>query len=303
MAPSFLALLSYDLQVFFLSMWLDVPSLVNLDVALSCRNWRAQWMTLLHSVRSAGIDEWGHSYASLMWLTRRGICARRMQMKVDGWRVRGRDLILLLTIELVHLGLNGCCWIMTDQCVMNVIHQCRNLKGLDISRCTSLTDAGVIALGAGCGQLQSINLADCSSVTDAGVTALVAGCGQLQSINLGGCRNVTDAGMSALGAGCGLLQSINLGGCSNVTDAGILALGAGCGQLQSINLEGCNNVTDAGMSALGAGCGLLQSINLGGCNNVTDAGITALRAGCGQLHLFTFEDRNCFLRTSDAIVN
>ena len=120
MAPSLLTLLGYDLQDFFLSLWLDVPSLVNLDVAVSSHDWRPYWMTLLHSMRSAGVDEWGHSYASLMWLTRRGICARRMQMKVDGLRVRGCDLLLLETIELVDLGLEGCLDI-TDECIMEVV--------------------------------------------------------------------------------------------------------------------------------------------------------------------------------------
>ena len=103
-APFFLTFLSYDVQVFFLSLSLDAPSLVNLDEAVSKHEWRPYWITLLHSVRSAGIDEWCHSCASLTWLTRRGICARRMQMKVDGWRVRGCDLLLLQTIDIVDLG-------------------------------------------------------------------------------------------------------------------------------------------------------------------------------------------------------
>ena len=67
MAPLFLTLLSCDLQVFFLSMWLDVTSLANLDAALTRHDCRPYWM-LLNALRSAGIDEWGHSFASLMWL-------------------------------------------------------------------------------------------------------------------------------------------------------------------------------------------------------------------------------------------
>ena len=107
LAPLFLTLLSRDLQVFFLSMWLDVTSLANLDAALTSRDYRPYWMMLLHSLISACIDEWGHSFASLTWFARRGICARSIQMKVDGWRVRGCDLLLLETIDLVHLGLDS----------------------------------------------------------------------------------------------------------------------------------------------------------------------------------------------------
>ena len=74
MAPLLGTLFGYDLEVFFLSLWMDVPSLVKLDIAMSSHDWRPYWITLLQSLRSAGIEEWGHSFASLMWLTKRGIC-------------------------------------------------------------------------------------------------------------------------------------------------------------------------------------------------------------------------------------
>ena len=71
-------------------------------------------------------------------------------MKVDGLRVRGCDLLLLETIELVDLGLEGCLDI-TDECIMEVVQQSCKLTRLDISRCESLTDADITALSAGCG--------------------------------------------------------------------------------------------------------------------------------------------------------
>ena len=171
MAPLLLSLLSYDVQVFFVSMWLDVTSLANLDGALTSHDFRPYWMMLLHSLRSAGIDELGHSFATLMWVAKRGICARSIQMKVDGWRVRGCDLLLLETIDLVHLGLDGCLNI-TDQCILNIVHRCRKLNSLDVRGCKSLTDVGISGLAAGCGRLQSINLSGCNKVADTGVSAL-----------------------------------------------------------------------------------------------------------------------------------
>ena len=156
-------------------------------------------------------------------------------MKINAWRVPGCDLSLLKTVNLFHLGLNGCKSV-TDECIVKAVKRCVK-SGIGYPRRRKeLTNAGVSALGAGCGQLTMINLGGCDEVTDVGVSALGAGCGQLQSINLGGCRLVTDEGISALGAGCGQLQSIDLEGCSLVTDVGISALGAGCGQLQSIVL-------------------------------------------------------------------
>ena len=86
--PSFLSQLSDDLQMLFLSLWLDVRSLSTLDVAISCRRLRPCWMTILQCLRSPAVDDCGHSLSSLLWLSRRGIRASRVQMKMDTSRVR-----------------------------------------------------------------------------------------------------------------------------------------------------------------------------------------------------------------------
>ena len=249
MASLFHSLISDDLQILLLSLFLDVRSLTNLDVAVSSRRLRPSWLTVLRCFRSDAVDNWGHSLSSLMWLSIRGIRASRVRIKMDCSPVRGCDILLVDTSDLLHLGLGGCLN-MTDQCIVYVVYRCVKLRSIDIGGCGQVTDVSVIALGAGCGQLQSIDLTGCVQVTDAGVIALGAGCGQLQSIDLTGCVQVTDAGVIALGAGCGQLRSINLGFCSEVTDAGVIALGAGCGQLRSINLYCCNKVTDTFASLL-----------------------------------------------------
>ena len=118
MVPSFLNLLSDDLQRFFLSLWLDVRSLLTLDVAVSSDTLRPRWMMLLQTLKSPAMDDWNHSMESVMWLSRRGIRASRLQMEeVGAWRVRGCDILLLETSNLVYLGLRGCSNI-TDQCVI-----------------------------------------------------------------------------------------------------------------------------------------------------------------------------------------
>ena len=216
-------LLGDDLHILFLSLWLDVHSLATLDVAVSSRRLRPCWLALLQCVRSEAIDGWGHSIPSLVWLSRRGIRVSRLRMKMDTSRIRGCDILLLETSELVHLGLEGCCNI-SDQCVTDVINRCIKLRSIDLRGCDRVTDVGISALGGGCGQLQSINLSYCDQVTDVGVSALGAGCGQLQSIDLAGCDKVTDASILYLVAGCGKLQSIDLTSCSKVTNACLKSL-------------------------------------------------------------------------------
>ena len=85
---------------------------------------------------------------------------KRVQMKIDGSRVHGCDILRVKTRDLVHLGLRGSGNIM-DQCIMDVVNRCRQLRSIDIGGCGRVTDAGVSALGAGCGQLRSIDLAYC----------------------------------------------------------------------------------------------------------------------------------------------
>ena len=278
-----------DLHTLLLSQWLDIRSIVALDIAISSYTLRPYWMTLLRSLRADAIDNMHHSASSLMWLIERGIRASRLQMKDDAWRVLGCDLLQLQTIDLVHLDFDGCTDV-SDECICNIAERCHIF-----SECTKVPNTGVSALGDVCGQLQHIDLRGCDLVTDVGVSALGDGCGQLQLINLGGCHLVTDAGVSALADGCVELQHIYLGYCDLLTDVGISALGHGCGQLQYIYLKGCDLLTDIGISALGDVCGQLQHIDLTGCNLVTDVGVSALGHGC--VHLQHIDLGGCHLVT------
>ena len=131
MIPLFLSVLSYDVHILFLSLWVDMRSLANLDIAISSNASRPYWLMLLKSLRNSIIDDWGHSISSLMWLAKRAIHATIVQMQLeyeDASRVRGCDLLLLETDDIIHLGLKGCCN-LTDQCIMDMVNRCRKLRG------------------------------------------------------------------------------------------------------------------------------------------------------------------------------
>ena len=127
MAQLFHSLLSDDLQILLLSLWLDVHSLTSLDVAVSSRRLRPCWLTVLRCLRSDAMDSWGHSLSSLMWLSKRGIRASRVRMMMDNSLVRGCDILLVDISDIVHLGLRGCCN-MTDQCIVDVAYRCVKLR-------------------------------------------------------------------------------------------------------------------------------------------------------------------------------
>ena len=107
-------MLSDDRQRLCLSLWLDVRSLATLDVAVSSDILRPCWMMFLQCLKCPAMNDWDHSMASLMWLSRRGIRPSRLQMKVGTSRVRGSDILLLKTSDLAYMGLRGCVNI-TDQ--------------------------------------------------------------------------------------------------------------------------------------------------------------------------------------------
>ena len=166
--------LTVDLHALLLSQWLDIRSIVTLDIAVSSYTLRPYWMTLLRSLRADAIANMHHSASSLMWLIERGTCATRLQMKDDAWRVLGCDHTQLQTIDLVHLSFDGCIDV-TNECICNIVERCY-LSSI----CTKVPNTGISAMGHGCGQLQLINLRWCDMVTDVGVSALGQGCPRLQ---------------------------------------------------------------------------------------------------------------------------
>jgi hypothetical protein len=137
MVDLLLNLLGDDLHTLLLSHWLDVRSLVTLDIAISSKTCRPYWMKLLYDLRSRGMDEMDHTASSLMWLSTRGICISRMQMKVNAWKVPGCDLSLLRTVDLLHIGLNGCINV-TDHCIEMIATLCRKLSNIRLEGCISV---------------------------------------------------------------------------------------------------------------------------------------------------------------------
>ena len=105
MVLPFLSLPSPDVQKKILSRWLDIRSISNLDVALSSHEWRPHWLVLLCTITATAFNDWGHSLSSFMWLTRRGICVKEMELKIDAWQIRGCDLFnLKKTDRILHIS-------------------------------------------------------------------------------------------------------------------------------------------------------------------------------------------------------
>ena len=62
----------------------------------------------LRCVRSEAVNGWAHSLSSVTWPSRRGIRVSRLEMKIDTSRVRGCNILLVDTSDLVLIGLQDC---------------------------------------------------------------------------------------------------------------------------------------------------------------------------------------------------
>ena len=274
--PIFLALEVRRIPI--ISVWLNVQSLVILDIAVSSNSARKQWLITLEYITCNVIDGWFHSHSSMRWVIRRGI--RSSQILVA--RNHG-DKLSDVSFEAAGINCNvgSCDGEVRREGILSIWEGCKFIKSIDLKKYQGITDIGISALAHGCHQLERINLSLCEGITDISVSALGHGCHQLQTIDLFRCQGITDVGVSALGHGCHHLQMINLSDCQGITDVGVSALGHGCGQLQTINISRCQHITDVGLSALGDGCCQLQTIDLSGCQGVTDMGASALSLqGC-----------------------
>ena len=66
-------------------------------------------------------------------------------MKMDKSQVRGCEILLVDTSDIVHLGL-GECSNMTNQCIVDIVYRCVKLRNIEIGGCGQVTDAGILAL-------------------------------------------------------------------------------------------------------------------------------------------------------------
>ena len=233
--PIFLSL-GDDLLIYFLSNWLDVKSLVGLDLALTNHVERLLWKKYLSGINARVFDDWLYCHHSIRWLISRTVRVSNVLINC-----KGKPHINDTTFE----GINT-----------------RFLQSINLGDCENLTDDGILAICDGCNHLLSIDLTCCGEITQSGISRLAQKCPLLKSIVLNSCDGITDNCLSIVANGCQELQAIDLSCCKSVSDAGILSLVKGCPQLKSIILIGCKSLTDTSFTAIANGCPNLDHINL-----------------------------------------
>lgn len=161
-----------DLCHHLLQQWIDFPSIVALDTAITNRGTRILWLQRLHSLRTDNLDKKIHEYRSLMWLIARGV--RRSNLLSIRFDYFPRILDSHISIiapgchALQSVGL-GCGAHITDGSLSNLGNECPPLEIIDLHGCEEITDIGVMALIRGCPGIRDINLYDCTHIGDTNI--------------------------------------------------------------------------------------------------------------------------------------
>ncbi|RDL40599.1 uncharacterized protein BP5553_00578 [Venustampulla echinocandica] len=126
--------------------------------------------------------------------------------------------------------------ILTDRPVVPV----RNLRHLDLSRCSHLTSAGVKALAHLVPELRGLQLSGCSLLTDDALSDILATAPHLTHLDLEEIPELTNTLLSQDLAKCPCapkLKHLSVSYCENIGDVGMIPVVRACTALQSIDMD------------------------------------------------------------------
>ena len=278
-----------DLLTSFLSVWLDVQSLLVLDIAVSGKRDRLLWLERLRTVQSIPMNKLRHNHSSIRWLISRNF----------------------RSVERIEIALDAT-WQIVDASFEGILLPA--LWNIDLTGCQRVSDATLSHLMTGCPQLSSIDITDCKNITDKGVTALAAHYPDLQELSINGCYKITSASVETLGELCLNLNMISFDGCFRITDAGLFRLATlrhlttiSCRRfnrkfpraidgdylmnIRELNgdelycaMDGSQRITHEGISRLTRGCPALEDVDISGHKILPEAisMLPKLRALCTQ---------------------
>jgi hypothetical protein len=204
----------------------------------------------------------------------------------------------------------GHCHHITDESLIPLVTQCKNLTFFGISHCHEVTDETVEQLAVNNPGLIEVDLSY-TTITGAALEELSRSCKQLVEMNLSYCEHMSAASMVTLLSGCeGLialdlssntqvddtvldeiisrprpvLQELNLyDGGDAVDDAFLMGVAHTCPKLQALNVAYCQHVTDMSIVEVATHIPGLRFLDLTGCAEITDAALLALREHCTEL--------------------
>lgn len=300
-----LSQLSDDLLTDLVSTWLDIPTIVFLDSAITNRRQRSRWHHCLSTVNeSSTLDSNVYSTTSILWFLRKGCKLRKLTLKCQDPLPANQRAFNYWWETLTEVDLRGSKYIYVET-VNDIVKMSRSVKILNISGCinlhylcflaefcpkleeflaagTSMENISACSMGKTLHELRVIDLKGCK-VLDDGAIALARASPKLQHINLTDNSGITDASLLALADYCPNLISLSVGYCRRITDAGIAGLMDKLELLETIDVSYCVNLTDRSLVKFAERGRQLLHLNLRDVREITNVGISAIAHECSKL--------------------
>lgn len=153
---------------------------------------------------------------------------------------------------------------LSDDCVLALAENCKQLKELNIKTCHMITDISMLALGDNCPSLEILRLDFCGNITDQGLISLAQGCRSLTSLGVCG-ANLSNASVLSLAENCHELMFVDLGSCGGLSNDSLIPLVEHCSKLISIRFCDVSTVTIEFIEIIAYGCYQLSEIKMYRC--------------------------------------
>jgi F-box and leucine-rich repeat protein GRR1 len=173
---------------------------------------------------------------------------------------------------------------ITNQSLLTLFQQCRDLRELKVSHCHYLNDMAFTASALATtmtpkntyyfDQMRALDLTGVS-VTDRSVDVFTSAAPKIRNLILNKCINITDIGVGYITRLGKYLHYLHLGSCRQITDQSIENLTNKCTRIRYIDLASCSELQDSTVAAL-ATLPKLKRIGLVKCDKITNNAILAL---------------------------
>ncbi|KAJ2641420.1 hypothetical protein GGF44_002132 [Coemansia sp. RSA 1694] len=152
-----------------------------------------------------------------------------IHFNINAWRI---DQFYMYVPQLTSLAIAGKNYMLTDEFVVQIARNCRQLTSIDVRDSFRLGHASMFALSENCAGLEYASFGGCVGCLDTGVLSLVRGCSNLRGLNLSD-LGITNTSLLAIGHSLHYLETLVLDMCQLISTEGIKAVvegpnGMGC---------------------------------------------------------------------------
>jgi hypothetical protein len=184
----------------------------------------------------------------------------------------------LHTLSLQGLTIN-------DACFGQLANSLRQLKHLDISRCSLLTNSSLRHLSRVSFDLTTLSASTNPNFTVEGANELIMSCQQLHKLDFSDCDRLTFFGIiishqGMIQYGSWNVKDINLSNCKDMHIESLMWLEAANPYLHHVQLAHVRNLNDAVVGGMASSCEQLRLLNIESCRKVGNSALLEIARNC-----------------------